>query len=51
MKPVFLKEALMKMNKGQLDLVYLVMGDDYFLQEYFIKRCVDAHGENEQIFE
>jgi len=48
MKPVFLKEALMKMNKGQLDQVYLVMGDDYFLQEYFIKRCEKSIYKDEQ---
>ncbi len=42
MNSTSLKDATVKLNKGQLDQIYLVMGDDYFLQEYFIKKLEQA---------
>ena len=33
-----LKDIFLKLNKGEMNQVYFLKGDDYFLQEYFIKK-------------
>ncbi|MDP7028580.1 MAG: hypothetical protein QF380_09300, partial [Candidatus Marinimicrobia bacterium] len=38
MKEQSLKEIFNKLNKGELNQIYFLKGDDYFLQEYFIKK-------------
>ncbi len=38
MREQSLKEIFNKLNKGELNQIYFLKGDDYFLQEYFIKK-------------
>ena len=38
MKEQNLKDAFQKLDNGVLNQVYILKGDDYFLQEYFIKK-------------
>ena len=38
MKAQSLKDVFLKLTQGDLNQVYFLQGDDYFLQDYFVKK-------------